>query len=198
MPLAADPKLATEALREVLRTVFAWQRKRAREVGAHPSRANSNGAFTVVQRFNSALKLSLHYHSLVPDGLFLHDGDAPDARPRFVQIDPPTNEEVGALLDQIINRVSAMLRRHGRLDEDGDDEPEPHLVSASRPTKRSGEPFVEGPHPPRCARKGGYSLHAGTAVHKNDRQGLEQLARYCLRPPLAQGRLEEAPDGTVL
>jgi len=49
-----------------------------------------------------------------------------------------------------------------------------------------------------CARKDGYSLHAGTAVHQNDRQGLEQLARYCLRPPLSQGRLEEAPDGSIL
>jgi hypothetical protein len=44
------------------------------------------------------------------------------------------------------------------------------------------QPFVAESLPPLGARKDGYSLHAGTAVHKNDRQGLEQLARYRRRP----------------
>lgn len=43
--LAADPKLATEALREVLRVLFAWQRRRARRVGVRPDRAHSNVRF---------------------------------------------------------------------------------------------------------------------------------------------------------
>src|SRR5947208_15961497 len=37
--LAADPKLATETLREVLREIFAFQRRRARRDGARPGRA---------------------------------------------------------------------------------------------------------------------------------------------------------------
>ena len=82
--LAADPKLATEALREVTRTVFTWQRKCAREIGAHPSRASSNGALTAIQRWSSALEASLHFHSLIPDGVFVRDGDDPEARPGFV------------------------------------------------------------------------------------------------------------------
>ena len=51
--------------------------------------------------------------------------------------------------------------------------------------------------PPRCARKDGFSLHAGSAVHANDHLGLERLARYSLRPPLALGRLTQDPDGTL-
>ena len=35
-------------------------------------------------------------------------------------------------------------------------------------------------------------------MHRNDRAGLERLCRYGLRPPLAQGRLSRADDGTVL
>jgi hypothetical protein len=35
-------------------------------------------------------------------------------------------------------------------------------------------------------------------VHANDRVGLERLARYGLRPPLAEGRLTEASDGAVI
>ena len=55
--LAADPKVASLALQQVLRTIFAWQRKRARSLGQRPSRASSNAAITFVQRFNSALEL---------------------------------------------------------------------------------------------------------------------------------------------
>ena len=52
--------------------------------------------------------------------------------------------------------------------------------------------------PARCARQDGYSLHAGRRVHENDRVNLEELARYGLRPALAQERLREAEDGAVL
>ena len=62
--LAADPRLASEALREALRTIFAYQRRHARRLGERPSRASSSGAVTFVQRFNSALELSLHFHTL--------------------------------------------------------------------------------------------------------------------------------------
>ena len=41
------------------------------------------------------------------------------------------------------------------------------------------------------------SLHAGVAIHNNDRTGLERLCRYGLRPPLAQGRLTRVDDGTI-
>jgi hypothetical protein len=197
--LAADPRLASEALREVLRTIFAYQRRHARRIGARPSRARSNGAVTFVQRFNSALELSLHFHVLVPDGIFVGDGDDPDARPRFVELDPPTDQDVAALLDRIRERVVALLRRRGRLDDEAvDDPPEPHLLLAARPAKRNGQPFVEVPLPRRCVRKDGFSLHAGIAVHANDRLGLERLARYGLRPALALDRLTCAADGSLL
>jgi hypothetical protein len=43
-----------------------------------------------------------------------------------------------------------------------------------------------------------FSLHAGRFVHANDREGLERLCSYALRPPLAQGRLSLTDDGQVL
>jgi hypothetical protein len=198
--LAADPKLASEALREVLRMVFAFQRRRARKRGVRPARANSNGSVTFVQRFNSALELSLHFHILVPDGVFIRGADDDlDAKPRFVAIAAPTDAEVAALLDRIVQRVLALLRRRGRLDEsDDDEEPEPQLLLASRTPAGGDGPFVEDPLPPLCSRKDGFSLHAGIALHAHDRLGLERLCRYGLRPPLALGRLSETPDGNVL
>jgi hypothetical protein len=41
----------------------------------------------------------------------------------------------------------------------------------------------------------GFSLHAGTAVHGNDRAGLERLTRYGARGPVAQCRLTRTNDG---
>jgi len=55
----------------VLRVIFAFHRRRARQLGARPARANSTGAVSVLQRFNSALALALHGHILVADGVFL-------------------------------------------------------------------------------------------------------------------------------
>ncbi len=79
------------------------------------------------------------------------------------------------MLGRIVQRVIAVLRRRGRLDDE-----EPERLTHLR------------------ARQDGVSLHAGTALHANDRIGLERLCRYGLRPPLAVGRLTEAADGSVL
>src|SRR5271156_457526 len=43
----------------------------------------------------------------------------------------------------------------------------------------------------------GFDLHARQATFSGDRQGLERLARYVLRPPMAQTRLEQQDDGQV-
>jgi hypothetical protein len=197
--LAADPRLAAAALTQVLRVIFAYHRRRARELGVRPSRANSTGAVSVLQRFNSALALALHAHVLVPDGVFVRMGNDLDARPFFVALPAPTDEEVAALLDQIIHRVTELLRRHGRLDDDTvDSEPEQLLLFAARsPVARRGPPGADE-LPPLCARREGFSLHAGRAVHANDRAGLERLCAYALRPPLAQGRLSLTDDGQVV
>ena len=53
----------------------------------------------------------------------------------------------------------------------------PLLLFATHPLKRHAEPWREPPLPRLCARKDGFSLHAGIAVHGNDRQGLERLVR---------------------
>lgn len=182
----------------MLRAIFAHQRRQARLLGENPSRASSNGAVTFVQRFNSALEISLHFHSLIPDGVFVRDGRDPDVRPRFVELDRPTDDDITALLDRIITRIVQWLARRGRLDDDAlDHEPEPLLLLATRPAKRHAEPLFDEKLPRLCARKDGFSLHAGVAVHENDRQGLERLARYGLRPAFALERLTEADDGTL-
>ena len=50
---------------------------------------------------------------------------------------------------------------------------------------------------PLCASLDGFTLHAATRAGALDSAGREALLRYVLRPPIAQERLEQRPDGLV-
>jgi Putative transposase len=50
---------------------------------------------------------------------------------------------------------------------------------------------------PLCALLDGFTLHAATRAGALDPAGREALLRYVLRPPVAQERLEQRPDGLV-
>jgi hypothetical protein len=49
----------------------------------------------------------------------------------------------------------------------------------------------------RCAEVAGFNVHANLRVRANDRDGLEHLCRYLARPPIANDRLQELPDGRL-
>src|SRR3990172_3914963 len=70
------------------------------------------------------------------------------------------------------------------------------------PTNCSSSRFSAMAEPPEeregklSARCEGFSLQAGRHLHEKDREGLEALLRYCLRPPVSQERLSMAEDGS--
>jgi hypothetical protein len=64
---ARDPALASRFLDLFTRAVFAWQRRLGRRRGAADPRT---GGVTAVQRFGGALNLNVHFHTLVPGGVF--------------------------------------------------------------------------------------------------------------------------------
>ena len=72
---------------------------------------------------------------------------------------------------------------------------------AGAPVRRWGD-AIEVPEPPPLgrwhARQDGFDLHAGIAVPAADRDRLERLCRYALRPPVGQDRLQLTPDGKVV
>lgn len=59
------------------------------------------------------------------------------------------------------------------------------------------EPHALAYDKPLCASLDGFTLHAATRAGALDPVGREALLRYVLRPPLAQERLEQRPDGLV-
>ena len=103
--LAYRPQFLRPVLQTFLRAVFAWQRRNARRASIVDSRP---GAVTFIQRFGSALNLNIHFHALLPDGVFVraHDGAV-----TFVGIAPPSDDDI---LDITCKITAASLRSSPR------------------------------------------------------------------------------------
>ena len=188
-----NPDLLSRVLLLFLRTVFAYQRCRARRLGIDNP---LTGAVTMIQLFGSILQLTPHAHSWIPDGVF-HTSDGESLQ--FTRLEPPSDDDVKTLLVRIASRVRAAAEEYEDPCPD-----ESSYVMASCQWEASQPPLYtipltedERPYSPRCAYHEGFSLHADLDCHQRERKKLERLLRYGLRPPFAQKRLSLLPDGKV-
>ena len=170
------------------------------------------------RRFGGALNLNVHIHALVLDGVFAR-GD--DGRLRFHAAPELDAADVADVLAAIAPGVHRLLRRHGADPEDASApdafaEASPLLAGlaaasvqgsvalggtpGARP-RRVGPSFVDRGEPAlgAChARWEGFDLHAAVRVPAGQRDRLERVCRYALRPPVAGARLHLAADGQVV
>jgi hypothetical protein len=177
------------------------------------------GAVTFVQRVDSSLRMNVHFHTLVLDGVYVRD----DAGPvRFRPLPSPTPDEVADVARGTYERLVCVLERHGRSLDGLDDDDAPDELSQDQPALAScyaaslADRQLLGAEPGRRTRKlvepvrdvsgsdealadiGGVNVHAGAPIDGRDRRRLERLCRYVARPPLAQERLEVASDGRLI
>lgn len=99
------PTLISLTLNLFLPALCAWQRRRAKRQGVKSPQC---GAVTCIQRFGSALNLNLHFHTLVPDGVFFEDADGVM---QFHVLAPSTRSD----LEKLLRRLVPRLLRKGRL-----------------------------------------------------------------------------------
>ena len=206
------------AVRRVLvRTVSGLYEARARRLGLPRPRA---GAVAFVQRFDSGLRLNVHYHVAWLDGVFAHE--LGEDVVTWHAHEGLGDADVARLVRRIRDRVRRALRRVGKWSEEDDAadagaEPDGEqavllaLASGAVSGRRAfgeragegdvrvgrgtrAEPFVRGPL---CAECDGFSLHAGVRVAAGDQKRLEHLLRYAGRPAIAGSRLSLLPDGRV-
>ena len=164
----------------VRRVIYRWYQRQATSDGVADGEC---GSVTFIQNFGSALKLNVHLHILVLDGVYAWRQQAGLA---FHRVPAPTDDEEpedGQLLMMAASAAgrAALGLRAGR-----------------RPRCLRGPARLRRPLPPRCARSGYFNLHAGVAVAATDREALERLIRYTARPPLSLDRLRELDDGRVV
>ncbi len=121
---------------------------------------------------------------------------------------------MGEVLERVVQRIERHLRRCGLLRtieaEPGvEGDPEGNLAASavSGQAPPAGPQWVSRLAPlepqalaydkPLCASLDGFTLHAATRAGALDPAGREALLRYVLRPPVAQERVEQRPDGLV-
>ena len=102
--LARDPAWTSWVGQLAVRAIGAWQRRVARARGV---RAPRNGAVMFVQRFGGLVNLNVHFHLVVPDGVFVDGGD----QLAFAMLPVPTSADVLAILDRIVPRVARTVAR---------------------------------------------------------------------------------------
>jgi hypothetical protein len=201
--LALDSTLLSKVLRGFIKVLFAWQRRRARKKGIPGGMKDGRcGSITFVQRFGGFVNLNVHFHTLVPDGVFVSDDDG--KKKRFIALEPPTDEDVVSLTQKLIRRTTKILSRH-EIDGDSAHDALSQTQAASLqtnfsfPANHNANQRIESQRP-RSARNAfinGYSLHANVRIHRNDREGLEKLCRYGLRPAISLSRLAWTDDGNI-
>ena len=101
---AYDPTLTTVVLRELIAAVSSWLRGRARRLGIRG--VLKTGAVTVIQRFNSALDVSPHFHVLFLDGVY---GFSTGHNPIFHPMPAPTDDDVADVAAAVFRRVEGKL-----------------------------------------------------------------------------------------
>ena len=214
---AYDPDACALVRRVLVRAVSGFYEGRARRRGASRPRT---GAVAFVQRFDSGLRLNVHFHVLWLDGVYASEAGRGGCE--FWEDAGLSDADVGRLVERIRGRVENALRRVGKwwdegeaAETDGELEGERQLLLALASGavvgrtvlgERAGEgdvrvgrgtraeAFVKGPL---CADVDGFSLHAGVRVEGRDRRRLEHLCRSAGRPAIAASRLSLLPDGRV-
>ena len=212
--LAYDHERCIAVLRIFIRALMSFYRSRARKRGVARART---GTVTFLQRFGSAANLHLHAHVIVLDGVFT---EAANGHLSFHPAQPPSEVELADLLARVRTRILSHFKRRGLLDADHDlfGEQAPVLANCyaasigGRQTvgRRAGAKLQRigaDPHAPWVEAGGrlraqcdGFDLHAALTVQAqraDGRQPLEKLLRYCARPPIAEERLKELPDGRI-
>ncbi|UJR87381.1 transposase [Sandaracinus amylolyticus] len=191
--LAYHHDLTLAVLSVAARAIEGFYRERARDLGIECGRT---GSITVVQRFGSDLALNVHFHILALDGVY-------DARGSFTALAAPTRDELHVLTSRIAERITRLCERRA-LDADLDDSERVLCAAFARSAARRGaiahapdHDFAPDHALRRKARIDGFDLDATTEVRAEDRERLEHLCRYLLRPPLADRRLRLLPAEQV-
>ena len=223
--LGYDRKLCSEVVSAVMGELSRLHRRRAKQLLGLDSVGQAHtGAVASIHRVDGALRLNVHLHVLSVDGVYVRAEDT--GALQFHPLPTPTQNEVAEVARRSAARVEKILQRQGRsldpemcCDEQLQLElEEPGLAAcyaaAARGVgvsgERAGQPTLrlvipaDGAEPTRgpnrdepVAEVRGFNLHAKQVVDGRDRQRVEQLCRYILRPPLAQDRLEERADGLL-
>ena len=171
LAVVKQPRVLKLVERALVRAVWRWQRATAKRLGV--TQRLQGGAVAFTQWFSSKV-------------LWKPSGEV-------VELPPPDDEEVEGVLRRLVLQLKAVLSQaEGALPED---EYEGLQAASVQGRMVLGDKRRPEAKKRRVALGLGFSLHADTAAHGNDREGLARLCRYASRGPVAEERLQRLPDG---
>ena len=182
-PVMKDSQLLRQVEKRLLRAIFRWQRQKAKALGVQAQAFS--GAVSQLQLFSSALALQPHWHVLVPEGVWVNQ--------KFVELPAPDILEVEAVLKRVLKTVERLFLK----EEENQAFPQDALerLQHEGAQLKFNWPALKTVKGYLTAVGGGFSLHAGTWVHANDRQNLCRLVGYGARGPISEARLSRNDDG---
>ena len=165
--------------------IFAEEIFRSLKSASGFEREMKCGAVTFIQRFTKTLAVYPHLHVLVPDGVFVKNGEQVIFREVV-----PNRAQLQSVVDRVFQRMKRLLERGGYCREESE------LSTLDRWYVRAlEEPTLlksVGLRSDSAVACGGFRIHAGVRV--NDKEGLEKLCRYAARPPFAEEQLQIEDD----
>jgi len=216
--LAWNHDLTRAVLDVFWREVERRYRRRALEKGHKNPKA---GGVTVIQRAGGAINLNVHFHMAALDGVFCEKIDGSLV---FHRVNAPSTAEVEEIARTVSRKIIRLFERKGLSLTDNEDAADPlertHPALAQANSASIAQVIAFGKYrgqkvaqlldllddhsaqtPPikrkRHASIDGFDLHAGAPVPAHDRNRLERLLRYLLRPPIAESRMRKLPDGRI-
>ena len=221
--MASNSGLTTQILAIMVRGIGGYLKKKARAAG-HKGRVET-GCVTLIQRYGGALNLNIHFHTLFLEGVYViplpgNNGE----KAVFHELPPPTDQEVSEVLATLQRRIVRALVKRGLLSKEEENLDESDFFSGIDPVVAAAQgasvhnqiafgenqgqkvrkigsfgqgAFEPEPAGPKYSNLGGFSLHANTAVHAQERGRLKKLCRYIARPPLSTERLFAMDDGRI-
>ena len=207
-----------KALGIVIRAISSHLIKKA----GFTQKTAKTGAVTLIQRFGSALNLSIHFHVLFLDGVYAVDSESEACG--FHEIETPTPKEIGTVLHRISGRIARLLARTGFLERDTEqnyptlNDSEDDVINSLQGSsityriavgpQRGKKVFMLQTLPAideldgtrerfLLAKEGGFSLHADVAAKSYDRVKVERLCRYIARPSVSTQRLKLVAGGRI-
>lgn len=167
------------------------------------------GAASFGHRASANIAANMHFHCLPYDGVFVER--VRGGQIEFLQLEPPSDEEIEKVAEDTCRRVCDVLARHGMWKEDRDVCPVVGArgkVSLRKPRRDGRQSWrsvwyigravgtiddVSFSHPGEP-----FAVYARDRVEQDDRAGLENLVRYLLAPPFRLDQITIDADGNLV
>lgn len=207
--LGFQPLLLTKVERMVIRVVTKWQKRRG---------IRNGGGVLFRHRFREDLEMFIHAHLLLIDGwgtAVVWARNETSGRAEVWKWREVNEEDVEELTERIWRGMRVIFARQG-IDIGPKKEEEKVAGSVVKqlelfgmqdvtkdyrwasPVGRREEDEVEEPKDGVWVRKEGLHVYASPTIDGSDRENLERLCRYFLRPSFSTSRMSVREDGKVI